>query len=672
MPIELYPSIAKIKRNGVYENLPGFVPETGAVATQQMIATSESSATAQYAHNKGEYFRLNDTLYQAIVKINVGDAIVVGTNCEVAVIGNDLTHVANSIAAYELGIATSSHNTGDYFMVNETMYVATADIQVGDTISTSTNCRKAVVGDELSALQTAITQLDEEVSNMQPSITESSTTIKFDTSEQTIKSLSLSGNSPATLQIRGENLFPMATSGSGSGTLSWTVASDGTITFTGTPTADALLRFYNVDIPMQNGTTVTFSASNNKTNSRLTFFGVTEFGNWQINMTTQNVVSVNTSTAPQPTKYTEFRIRIPKDFDATGLILKPYVAIGTTNGNYVPYKGKTQSVTLDGTGKINETLDLYDGINTLFTSDGRTFTTVFYDDLLEYIDSKINALGNSFYKYKTDANGKYLQVYYKSGENWVNWELHNMPAAASNSNTWQIGAIKGLDSNFENSVTIVGNGEFELAFKENGASDYCGGNNHGDENTDSFVLHIDGEIVSDLSSLPTEYTHFDRIDAFEIATVNRCDTPAQDILKHQKIWIFENGKVTVKQTVKFLETLSVDGMLMGMFKAVRSYYPYGIRQGKVAIEDMTTYGFSSPETVSDDVFYFMYGNNTTAKIKASTDNPNDASTLWIDSAENNNKLYYGYYGKTSSVSPVSVPAYTICCAEMTYDVSYSA
>lgn len=156
MSIELYPSVAKIKRNGVYENLPGFVPETGAVATQQMIATAESSATAQYVHNKGEYFRLNDTLYQAIVKINIGDSIVVGTNCEVAVIGNDLTHVANSIAAYELGIATSSHNTGDYFMVNETMYVATADIQVGDTISTSTNCRLAVVGDELSGLKTAI------------------------------------------------------------------------------------------------------------------------------------------------------------------------------------------------------------------------------------------------------------------------------------------------------------------------------------------------------------------------------------------------------------------------------------------------------------------------------------------------------------------------------------
>lgn len=160
MSIQLYPSIAKIKRNGVYENLPGFVPETGSIATQQMIATSESSATAQYVHNKGEYFRLNDTLYQAIVKINVGDSIVVGTNCEVAVLGNDVTHIANSIAEYELGIATSPHNKGEYFMVGEVLYVATIDIQVGDSLSTSTNCIPAVVGDELSKIKTDFVSKD--------------------------------------------------------------------------------------------------------------------------------------------------------------------------------------------------------------------------------------------------------------------------------------------------------------------------------------------------------------------------------------------------------------------------------------------------------------------------------------------------------------------------------
>ena len=170
MSIELYPSIAKIKRNGVYENLPGFVPETGSIATQQMIASAESSATAQYAHTKGEYFRLNDTLYQAIVNISIGDSIVVGTNCEVAVIGNDLTKVANSIANYELGIATTSHNTGDYFMIAETMYVATADIDIGDSISTSTNCRKAVVGDELSEINGDISDINGDIIDINASL----------------------------------------------------------------------------------------------------------------------------------------------------------------------------------------------------------------------------------------------------------------------------------------------------------------------------------------------------------------------------------------------------------------------------------------------------------------------------------------------------------------------
>lgn len=91
MSIEFYPSVAKIKRNGVYENLPGFVPETHDVAVEQMIASGENTATAQYVHAIGNYFILNDTLYRAIANINVGDAIVVGTNCVVAVLANDVT-----------------------------------------------------------------------------------------------------------------------------------------------------------------------------------------------------------------------------------------------------------------------------------------------------------------------------------------------------------------------------------------------------------------------------------------------------------------------------------------------------------------------------------------------------------------------------------------------------
>lgn len=99
MSVEFYPSVAKIKRNGVYQNLPGFVVETGDESAQQMIATEESSNVAQYRHDKGDYFILDGTLYKATATINEGDNIVVGTNCDVAVLGDDVAKFANSIIA---------------------------------------------------------------------------------------------------------------------------------------------------------------------------------------------------------------------------------------------------------------------------------------------------------------------------------------------------------------------------------------------------------------------------------------------------------------------------------------------------------------------------------------------------------------------------------------------
>ena len=50
--------------------------------SEDMIcAIEEGSATASYAHAVGEYFRYNDTLYITTVAINVGDTIVPDVNC---------------------------------------------------------------------------------------------------------------------------------------------------------------------------------------------------------------------------------------------------------------------------------------------------------------------------------------------------------------------------------------------------------------------------------------------------------------------------------------------------------------------------------------------------------------------------------------------------------------
>ncbi len=119
MSIEFYPSIAKVKRNGTYQNLPGFVPPIGDENAEQMIATAESSNTAQYEHNKDYYFRLNGTLYKATEKINVGDEIAVGVNCEVSVLSNDVAEIGESYATHTKIADPALDGNDNYFFVTQ-------------------------------------------------------------------------------------------------------------------------------------------------------------------------------------------------------------------------------------------------------------------------------------------------------------------------------------------------------------------------------------------------------------------------------------------------------------------------------------------------------------------------------------------------------------------------
>ena len=104
MSIEIYPSVAKVKRNGVYQNLPGFVPETGDNSAQAMIANAETSTTAQYPHPKDSFFRLNNTLYQADADIPVNGTIAVGTNCHVSVLGNEVSDLIGDVDSQDADI----------------------------------------------------------------------------------------------------------------------------------------------------------------------------------------------------------------------------------------------------------------------------------------------------------------------------------------------------------------------------------------------------------------------------------------------------------------------------------------------------------------------------------------------------------------------------------------
>ena len=160
MPIELYPNIAKVKRNGVYQNLPGFVQASGDADIKAMIASSESSTTAQYAHSEGSYFILNDVLYKAIVDIAVNDIISVGTNCEVAILCNDVSENKNDISYLRSSIDEQSDRIDDLkSSLDGSTYTFSKTYMSANKYSTNRiyNARDYNIGKNLSNIYNAAT-----------------------------------------------------------------------------------------------------------------------------------------------------------------------------------------------------------------------------------------------------------------------------------------------------------------------------------------------------------------------------------------------------------------------------------------------------------------------------------------------------------------------------------
>ena len=78
-------------------------------AAQAMIAGAETSTTSAHAYAIGDYFRLNGVLYQATAPIAIGDTISSGTNCAVAVLGNDVSELKNALSVEPINWLSDSY-----------------------------------------------------------------------------------------------------------------------------------------------------------------------------------------------------------------------------------------------------------------------------------------------------------------------------------------------------------------------------------------------------------------------------------------------------------------------------------------------------------------------------------------------------------------------------------
>lgn len=103
-------------------------------AEDMVCAVEETSATAKYAHEVGGFFRYNDTLYITTVKIGVGDTIVPNVNCKT-------TDVVTQLPSLEY-LGSVSVGSNDHFAYKDGSsyrYGNVVMISFGLTITASVN-----------------------------------------------------------------------------------------------------------------------------------------------------------------------------------------------------------------------------------------------------------------------------------------------------------------------------------------------------------------------------------------------------------------------------------------------------------------------------------------------------------------------------------------------------
>ncbi len=139
------------------------------------IGNVESGLTATHKYIKGEYFYVGNDLKIAMTDIAVGETLASGnnyTNASTAVLTllRDMARLAVVSNANEDSLtATYAHNEGSIFVINCTvtgggstlapylLWRATADIDIGDTITYGTNIEQVTIEELIAEKQDALT-----------------------------------------------------------------------------------------------------------------------------------------------------------------------------------------------------------------------------------------------------------------------------------------------------------------------------------------------------------------------------------------------------------------------------------------------------------------------------------------------------------------------------------
>lgn len=259
-------------------------------------------------------------------------------------------------------------------------------------------------------------------------------------------------------------------------------------------------------------------------------------------------------------------------------------------------------------------------------------------------------------------NGKimlYINSNNKNNSKYIGYEILNkkkeldVSVESSNYDVWNINGAYNYsfnDGKFTNPEMIVREGEWELALKEVGASDFVGGSLHGDEITTSAELLIDGKPADHKTKqtlIAKEVKFTTNSDLFRDNTIS---DKLVKIAEHKKTYIFNSSGMSIVQEVKFIESLTLNKSYLSMVPALRKSNQDNT--GKQITDtllinkkeyNVSESGFNIPginNSQVDEVVLFGKDSGISIKKKITDKEPDIPTTFLISNSDFYNKLYF--------------------------------
>lgn len=143
---------------------------------------------------------------------------------------------------------------------------------------------------------------------------------------------------------------------------------------------------------------------------------------------------------------------------------------------------------------------------------------------------------------------------------------HNVKQSI-NANSWRIFRAIATNDVLADRFPVTTYGEWEMAVRISGGSDFIGGILHGDEVMEDVLFFIDGK-ETDIASI-TELTDFSELRIIENTLLYNPDEPTENVAKHSKEYIFTIDGLTINQRVLWLMVKTLTTSYSCMFPLIR-------------------------------------------------------------------------------------------------------